>query len=348
MPAFNTRLVVLDPIAPNPLAIDEAASLIRAGQLVAFPTETVYGLGADGLNPTAIRRIYSAKGRPADNPLILHVASVDQLPLVASHVPEVAYPLIQSFWPGPLTLVLPKTARVPDLATGGLVTVAVRMPAHPVALALVRAADTPLAAPSANRSGRPSPTTAQHVLDDLHGCLPLILDAGPTRIGLESTVLDVTCSPPVILRPGGITREAIEAVVGRLQEVASLEQRHHSPGTRYRHYSPKARVLLLETAQTETLQAAVTGALQRGERIGCLLCRIETGNIPPSVTVIRVEGSLADYAQGLFAALRALDKLELDVIIVEGVQAKGLGVAIMDRLRRAACPPKPSAGLTES
>jgi L-threonylcarbamoyladenylate synthase len=348
MAVFNTRMVVLDPIVPNPAVIEEAAAIIQAGQLVAFPTETVYGLGADGLNPTAMRRIYTAKGRPSDNPLILHLASLEQLSLVASHVPEVAYALIHSFWPGPLTLVLPKTTRVPDLATGGLATVAVRMPAHPVALALIKAAGIPLAAPSANRSGRPSPTTAQHVFDDLQGRLPLILDAGPTRIGLESTVLDITCTPPVILRPGGITQEAIEAVIGRLQEVADLGQRRRSPGTRYRHYSPKARVLLLEEGQTKTLQAAVTEALQRSERVGCLLYRLEARNIPPSVTVTRVGESLADYAQGLFSALRALDRLELDVIVVEGVQAKGLGVAVMDRLRRAAFPPKPSTEFTES
>jgi L-threonylcarbamoyladenylate synthase len=348
MAAFDTRLVWLDPIAPNPRVIREAAAIIQAGQLVAFPTETVYGLGADGLNPTAMRRIYTAKGRPSDNPLILHLAGIEQLSLVASHVPEVAYPLIDAFWPGPLTLVLPKTTGVPDLATGGLATVAVRMPAHSVALGLIKAADTPLAAPSANRSGRPSPTTAQHVFDDLHGRLPLILDAGPTCVGLESTVLDITCSPPVILRPGGITREAIEAIIGRLQQATSLEQRRRSPGTRYRHYSPRARVLLLEEAQTEMLQTAVTEALQRSERVGCLLYRLEPGDLPPSVVVTRVGGSVGDYAQGLFSALRALDKLELDVIVVEGVQEKGLGVAVMDRLRRAAFPPEPSTGFTES
>ena len=348
MAAFDTRMVVLDPVAPSPYAIGQAAAIIRAGQLVAFPTETVYGLGADGLNPTAVGRIYTAKGRPSDNPLILHLASLEELPLVASHVPEIAYPLIRAFWPGPLTLVMPKSAGVPDLATGGLATVAVRMPAHPVALALIKAADQPLAAPSANRSGRPSPTTAQHVFDDLHGRIPMILDAGPACVGLESTVLDATCSPPAILRPGGVTREAIEAVIGRTQEATSLEQRRRSPGTRYRHYSPHARVLLLEEAQAGVLRTAVTAALRRNERVGCILHRLEAGGIPSSVVVTRVGGSVEDYAQKLFAALRALDKLDLDVIVVEGVQAEGLGVAVMDRLRRAAFPPEPSTGFTES
>jgi L-threonylcarbamoyladenylate synthase len=339
MGEFITHVVATDPAAPDRAAIARAASIIRAGQLVAFPTETVYGLGSDGLNPVAIGRIYAVKGRPSDNPLILHIASLDQLPLVAVDIPPMAHRLAQAFWPGPLTLILPKTPCVPDLATAGLTTVAVRVPAHPVALALINAAKTPLAAPSANRSGLPSPTTAHHVFDDLRGRIPLILDAGPTRIGLESTVLDVTCTPPVILRAGGIAREDIEAVVGHLPEVESAAQRQRSPGTRYRHYSPKARVLLVEDAQAEALQAAVAKALEQSERVGCLLHRLEYP-LPPLVEVIHLSGSVADYAQGLFSALRALDRLGLDVIVVEGVQEQGLGVAVMDRLRRAASSPR--------
>jgi L-threonylcarbamoyladenylate synthase len=342
-----TRVVAVDPTTPDRAAIAQAAAIIRAGQLVAFPTETVYGLGSDGLNPVAIGRLYAVKGRPPDNPLILHIASPDQLPLVAADIPAMAHRLVRAFWPGPLTLILPKTSGVPDLATAGLTTVAVRMPAHPVALGLIDAAKTPLAAPSANRSGLPSPTTARHVLDDLHGRIPLILDAGPTRIGLESTVLDVTCTPPVILRPGGIAREDIEAVVGHLPQGASAAQRRRSPGTRYRHYSPRARVWLVEDAQVEALQAAVAKALQHSERVGCLLHRLGHDSLPPPVEVIRLSGSVADYAQGLFSALRALDRLGLDVIVVEGVQERGLGVAVMDRLRRAASPPRPSPGFTE-
>ena len=348
MVEFNTRVTSIDPAMPDHTAIQEAATLIRSGELVAFPTETVYGLGGDGLNPESLRRIYTVKGRPPDNPLILHVASQQQLLSVAAEVPDVAYTLMRTFWPGPLTLVLPKAPQVPDLATGGLPTVALRMPDHPVALALIRQAGTPLAGPSANRSGCPSPTTAQHVLDDFDGRISLILDAGPTPIGLESTVLDVTCTPAVILRPGGITREALEAVIGRLQEGADLAQRQRSPGTRYRHYSPKARVLLLAEAQKETLQASVAEALQHHERVGCLLYRLDAEDVPPNVKVARVGGSVTDYAQMLFSALRALDGLGLDVIVVEGVQEQGLGVAVMDRLRRAASPPRPSTGYTES
>ncbi len=347
MGKVTTRVVAIDPTTPDHTAIAEAASIIRSGQLVAFPTETVYGLGADGLNPIALGRVYTVKGRPPDNPLILHVANRDQLALVAADVPSIAQRLMQAFWPGPLTLILPKTAGVPDLATAGLPTVAVRMPAHPVALALIITADTPLAAPSANRSGLPSPTTAQHAFDDLRGRIPLILDAGPTRIGLESTVLDVTCIPPIILRPGGIARDAIEAVVGHLQDVVSLAQHQRSPGTRYRHYSPRARVWLVEDAQPETLQTAVADALQHSEQVGCLLHRLEPNDLPPLVKVVQLRGSVADYAQGLFSALRGLDGLGLDVIVVEGVQEQGLGVAVMDRLRRAASPPAASPGFTE-
>jgi L-threonylcarbamoyladenylate synthase len=336
MTNYTTSIVAIDPGTAGATAIAAAATLIRRGELVGFPTETVYGLGADALNPRALSRIYQVKGRPSDNPLILHVASLEQLTLVASKVSATASRLIEAFWPGPLTLVLPKLPAVPDVATGGLTTVAVRMPAHPVALALIAAAETPLAGPSANRSGRPSPTTAQHVFDDLQGCIPLILDAGPAQIGVESTVLDVTCVPPVVLRPGGVTQEALVAVIGHVQGVAGPAQERRSPGTRYRHYSPRARVLLLQEVQADILHSAVAQALDRRGRVGCLLHRLDARGIPPGVKVTRLVGSVADYAQGLFSALRALDGLGLDVIIVEGVREEGLGVAVMDRLRRAA------------
>jgi L-threonylcarbamoyladenylate synthase len=340
MAEFITRMVAIDPVAPDRSAIMEAAALVRTGQLVAFPTETVYGLGADALDPSALGRIYTAKGRPADNPLILHLSDPDQLSVVAAAVPGIAHTLIRLFWPGPLTLVLPKTSRVPDLATGGLETVAVRIPAHPVALALISASETPLAAPSANRSGRPSPTMARHVMDDLSGALPMILDGGPTSIGIESTVLDVTRNPPILLRPGGVTQEALEAAIGPLQKTVDRALHGRSPGTRYRHYSPKARVLVLEDASQQTFQRTVAGALGDYQRVGCLLRRLELADAPPRVIVRQVGGGVADYARNLFSALRHLDSLEVDVIIVEGVAEEGLGVAVMDRLRRAALPPK--------
>jgi L-threonylcarbamoyladenylate synthase len=340
MAEFITRVVGVNSVALNHTIIAEAAAIIRAGQLVAFPTETVYGLGADGLNPTALSRIYAAKGRPPDNPLILHLASQDQLPLVAARVPDIAYVLMQAFWPGPLTLVLPKTSRVPELATGGLVTVAVRMPAHPVALALISASETPLAAPSANRSGRPSPTTAQHVVADLDGALPMILDGGPTAIGVESTVLDVTCSPPALLRPGGVPRETIEATIGPLQKSADISLQRRSPGTRYRHYSPKAQVIVIEDPSPEALARTVAAALARQQRVGCLLRRLVPTEVPAGMIVVQINGCVANYARTLFSSLRNLDALGVDVILVEGVPEEGLGVAVMDRLRRAASPPQ--------
>ena len=312
---------------------------------MAFPTETVYGLGADGLNPVALgAHLYGERPTIRQSP---HSPSRqrDQLPLVAADSPAIAQRLMQAFWPGPLTLILPKTPS----RTG---------PRH-------RRADhggRPDACPSGRtRPHQGGPNTARgserqslRPTQSYHrpACLrrssgPHPLDSGcrANPIGLESTVLDVTCIPPVILRPGGITREAIEAVVGHLRDVASMAQQRRSPGTRYRHYSPNARVWLVEDAQAETLQAAVAKALQHGERVGCLLHRLEPDHLPPLVKVIRLSGSLADYAQGLFSALRGLDGLGLDVIVVEGVQEPGLGVAVMDR--RAASPPDSSPGVTQ-
>jgi len=338
MGRVSTRIIPVHATTPDPAVIAEAAAMLRAGDLVGFPTETVYGLGADALNPAALRQIYAVKGRPPDNPLILHLASPEQLDLVAREVGAIADILIHRFWPGPLTLVLAKSPAVPALATGGLDTVAVRMPDHRVALALIRAAHTPLAAPSANRSGRPSPTTARHVFDDLQGCIPLILDAGPTAIGVESTVLDVTASPPVLLRPGGIPREVLEATIGPIQLPQDSATRRRSPGTRYRHYSPRAGLRLLDPEQPHTLRSELATALQHGQRVGCLLHRLELSDVPPDVLVTRIPECLAAYAHALFSALRAFDAAAVDLILVEGVPEKGLGAAIMDRLRRAAAP----------
>jgi L-threonylcarbamoyladenylate synthase len=231
---------------PDPRLIAEAAAIIRAGGLVAFPTETVYGLGADGLNPAAVARIFEAKERPSTDPLILHIAEPETLLQLVREAPPVALELARRFWPGPLTLVLPKQPGVPDIVTAGLATVAVRMPAHPVALALIRAARTPIAAPSANRFGRTSPTTARHVQDDLGDRIDLILDAGPTPIGVESTVLDLTRPVPTILRPGGLPREALEGLLGPVAVQTHLaEGPMPSPGLLPKHYAPRAPMILV-------------------------------------------------------------------------------------------------------
>ncbi len=332
----------MDPACPEPEAIGQAAQIIRRGGLVAFPTETVYGLGADALNPLAVGRIFQAKGRPADNPVIVHIAGAEDLEAVAARVPEQAWRLAYSFWPGPLTLVLPRARRVPEVTTGGLKTVAVRVPAHPVALALILASGCPIAAPSANRSGRASPTSAAHVMEDLAGRVEMVLDGGPCPVGVESTVLDLTEDPPILLRPGAVPQEALEATIGEIRTL----QRHQdaakrSPGARYRHYAPRARLLLVGPGEAESLASRL---LREGQKIGVIAQRHLSLESPKLVARVMPQG-LAEYAHILFATLRDMDAAGCDVIVAEAVATKGLGQAIMDRLRRASSP---SAGADNS
>jgi L-threonylcarbamoyladenylate synthase len=329
-----TQVLELDPERPQPEAIELAASIIRNGGLVAFPTETVYGLGADAMNENAVRKIFEAKGRPADNPCIVHVDSRDMLDRVAGGVGAKAERLIQKFWPGPLTLVLERNPEVARSVSAGLATVAVRMPGNRIALELIRAASTPIAAPSANASGRPSPTTAAHVLEDLGGRIDLILDGGATNIGIESTVLDVTTDPPMILRPGWITQEMLSEAIGPIEHVASGEELRRSPGTRHRHYSPRARVILIEHGSAELLELVCREHLKTGSVgfAGHSLVEIDD----PNYYAIRLANNAKDYAHSIYATLRRLDKKEPRVIIVEGISEAGEGAAVMDRLRRAA------------
>ncbi|MDR7482838.1 MAG: L-threonylcarbamoyladenylate synthase [Armatimonadota bacterium] len=339
MPA---RLLRVDPADPDPGTIAEAAEVITGGGLVAFPTETVYGLGADALNTEAVERIFAAKGRPADNPLIVHVASPGEVEGLAVAVPDVARLLMARCWPGPLTLVLPAAPQVPLATRGGLATVAVRMPAHPVALALIRTAGCPVAAPSANRSGRPSPTTAQHVLADLADVVDLVLDGGPTPVGVESTVLDLTTSPPSVLRPGGVAVETLRELIGQVAlPPPGAPVLARAPGTRYRHYAPRARVVLVEGPPDRPGQAlaeAVRELWDRGLRVGVMVTAEHAAAVPAGA-VVRIMGSRDDpatMAARLFAQLRELDEAGLDAIVVEAVEERGLGRAVMDRLRRAA------------
>lgn len=321
------------PVLPgdDPAAIGRAAELLRAGALVAFPTETVYGLGADALNPDAVRRIFAAKERPADNPLIVHVAEVAAARALVREFPPLAERAAAALWPGPLTLVLPRAASVPDITTAGQDTVALRVPAHPVALALLRACQRPLAAPSANRSGRPSPTLASHVSADLDGRLALILDGGPTALGLESTVLDLCHARPLLLRRGGVTHEQLVALLGPVDCVDAADSAAiaRSPGLRHRHYAPRARVELVAEGEGE---AAAAAGLASGERVA-LICRRA---VVSAAIVRRLPDALEGFAQALFASLRALDDEGVDRIVVEAVPETGIGAAIMDRLRRAA------------
>lgn len=337
------RLIQIDPQSPDPHIIASAAEVIRAGGLVAFPTETVYGLGADGLNPAAVARIFEAKERPPEDPLILHIADTDTLSALVRDPPPVVLDLCRRFWPGPLTLVLPKKPVVPDIVTAGLPTVAVRMPAHPVALALIRAAGTPIAAPSANRFGRTSPTTARHVWDDLGNRIDLILDGGATPIGVESTVLDLTRPVPTILRPGGLSREVLESVLGPVAVRTHVEVEPVSaPGMFPRHYAPQAEMVLLLGSPPDlhrSLREIARRYTADGHRVGLLIAeedRAALADLPVEMAVVGPEDDLETVARNLYQALRGLDERGVSVIIARDFGSQGLGLAIRDRLMRAA------------
>lgn len=329
------KVLRIDPSSPDAKLIAEAAAAIRQGLLVAFPTETVYGLGANALMPDAVMRIYEVKGRPPDNPIIVHIGYKEDVWQVAAEFPPKGQLLAERFWPGPLTLVLPRSSRISDIVTAGLDTVAVRMPAHPIALALIREAGVPVAAPSANKSGRPSPTLAQHVMDDLGALVDIVVDGGPCPVGVESTVVDVTGPQPVILRPGGVSREELESVLGQRVAVGDGEKLKRSPGTRYRHYAPRAQVIVASPSEIAEL---VTSLAKEGKKVGIIARQhiLVSKGVATQIT----PRSLRQYAQQLFAALRELDKLGCDVIVAEAVEPRGLGLAIMDRLRRASAGPR--------
>jgi L-threonylcarbamoyladenylate synthase len=312
--------------------LSRAGELIRQGRLVAFPTETVYGLGADALNPEAVAKIFEAKGRPHFDPLIVHVAGISDLePLVASF-PETAERLAERFWPGPLTMVLPKTSQVPDLVTSGLSTVAVRIPRHPVARQLLEAAGVPIAAPSANRFGRLSPTHAEHVFEQLGERIDYILDGGPCEVGVESTVLDLTTIPPRLLRPGGIPLEDLEEILGEIETVSQIRQGETpaAPGMLTKHYAPRTRVIVAETLdqlpQDRAKSALLALApLSEADRAGFL-----------KVEILSQSGDLREAATKFFATMRRLDDAGAEQIVALRFPHHGLGRALNDRLERAA------------
>ncbi|GHG50731.1 MULTISPECIES: L-threonylcarbamoyladenylate synthase [Amycolatopsis] len=314
--------------------IGKAADVLRAGGLVAVPTETVYGLGANAEDPAAVSRVFQVKGRPPTHPLIIHLGAAEQLGDWVADVPETALVLAEQFWPGPLTLVLRRGRRVPLEATGGLETVAVRVPAHPVALELLSAFGGGVAAPSANRFGSVSPTTADHVRAELGDAVDFVLDGGPCDVGVESTIVDATGDAPSILRPGGVTPEDLEAVLERPIAVGS-KSHIRVPGQHPSHYAPRARVVLVEPAEIAT---AAQAAQEEGRQVGVFL--------PPSCAsvpvkahaVVAVPASMADYARGLYGFLRELDERGCDLIVASLPAEEGLGAAIANRLRRAAGP----------
>ncbi|MET9315679.1 L-threonylcarbamoyladenylate synthase [Kribbella sp. NPDC003505] len=314
--------------------IEKAAEVLRAGGLVAVPTETVYGLGANAEDPAALARIFQAKGRPPSHPLIVHIGGAEQLGDWVDEVPETARRLAEHFWPGPLTLVLRRGRRVPLEATGGLETVALRVPAHPVALALLAAFGGGIAAPSANRFGSVSPTTADHVRAELGDAVDFVLDGGPCQVGLESTIVDVTGDTPNVLRPGGVTREDLEAVLG-IQLAVPATSHIRVPGQHPSHYAPNAKVVLVEPAD---VVAEAESAQDRSHRVGVFLPPSLAGTPVKAHAVVAVPESPAVYARELYGFLRELDQRGCDLIIASLPEEKELGVAIANRLRRAAGP----------
>ncbi len=343
---MQTKVLKINSADIDNICIKEAAKLIQKGELVAFPTETVYGLGADALRPEAANKIYAAKGRPSDNPLIVHIARFEELVSIAKEVPKQAKLLADAFWPGPLTMIVWKNEKVPYETTGGMETVAVRMPNHPVALHLIEESGCLIAAPSANTSGKPSPTEAAHVALDMDGRIPMILDGGPVGIGIESTIIDLTERVPMILRPGYITREMLEEVLG--EEVcidpgiiaADSERKPKAPGMKYKHYAPKADLILVEgetDVVVEAINRLVSEKQAAGQKVG-IIATDETMERYNSDCTMSI-GARSDedaIARHLYKILREFDDLDIEVIYSESFATPRIGQAIMNRLLKAA------------
>lgn len=333
----HTAVLTVSPTHPAPEALEQAASLLRRGGLVALPTETVYGLGANALDSEAVARIFQAKDRPADNPLIVHVDGIEMARTLTADWPELAERLAERFWPGPLTLILPKSPRVPDLVTAGLPAVGVRMPAHAVARALIHQAGVPIAAPSANRSTRPSPTDAAHVLADLDGRIDLIVDGGPAAVGIESTVLSLLSDPPLVLRPGGVSLAELQEIDPRIAYGA--DHGKVSPGTRYRHYAPRAPVMRL--GDPKSLETEARRLAAEGRKVGIIThlpLELDRGGLE----IVTIPRDPDGYAAAFYRALRELDAQAPERILLLEPPAGGRWDAVRDRVLRASGP-APSA-----
>lgn len=342
---MRTIVVKVNTIQPNPEAIFEAGQIIQKGGLVAFPTETVYGLGGDALNPNSSRKIYEAKGRPSDNPLIVHIASISDLSKIAVDVPKEAYDLAAAFWPGPLTMILHKSSVVPKETTGGLDTVAVRMPVNETALDFIKAAGGFVAAPSANRSGKPSPTVAKYVIEDMYGFVDMIIDGGESTIGLESTIVDLTVTPPMVLRPGFITVEQLREILPDITvDVTTLSndsgEAPKAPGMKYRHYAPKADMTIV-SGKSEDVIKYVNEKIYEAKGNG-----LKTGIIATDETMYRYGadslkslGARTDeksLARNLFRILREFDDEAVDIVFAESFENTGINQATMNRMLKAA------------
>ncbi|MEM3759626.1 MAG: L-threonylcarbamoyladenylate synthase [Candidatus Bathyarchaeia archaeon] len=343
----KTLVFKVNPKKPEDEAIRAAANIIKSGGLVAFPTETVYGLGADALNSKAVLALFEAKKRPLDNPPIVHVGEIENVYKLVKEIPPKAEMLMRKFWPGPLTLIFKRSDVVPSVTVAGLDTIAIRMPKHNVALALLRESNCPIAAPSANLAGKPSPTSANHVLEDLNSRIDAVLDAGPTNIGVESTVLDMTVEPPQILRPGGTPYEDLKKILGNVElhpvAVADKEvpiEKARSPGVKHRHYAPNAEVVLVEGETSkivDKVRELVDFYKQKNKRVGVLTT--DENFDCYRADVVKSLGSrknLTVIANNLFRLLREFDSEKVEVIVAEGLPMEGLGLAVMNRLRKAA------------
>ena len=360
---MQTKIVRIEDKMPvREELLEEAARILREGGLVAFPTETVYGLGGNALDADASRKIYAAKGRPSDNPLIVHIAGIEELAPLVEEIPESARRLAEAYWPGPMTMILKKSASIPAETSGGLDTVAIRMPADPVANALIRLAGVPVAAPSANTSGRPSPTTAEHVIQDMDGRIDVILDGGAVQVGVESTIVDLSGDHPVLLRPGAVTVPMLEKILGPVELDPVLTRpvgpdvHPKAPGMKYRHYAPKAEMILVEaencggTAESSgsmeedsamrvvrEINRLAEEALRTGKRPG-ILATDETAPLyrTGEVRSIGRRSDEASVAHNLFAVLREFDSIGVDIIYSEAFPEDDLGLAIMNRMNKAA------------
>lgn len=324
---MDTKIIKIDPLNIDYSLLSEAADIIKRGGLVAFPTETVYGLGADSFNENAVKNIFKAKGRPSDNPLISHIADESELSLFAREVPETAKELIKNFWGGPLTIILKKKQGIPDSVTAGLDTVAVRMPSHSIANALIKLSGTPIAAPSANLSGSPSPTTSKHCIDDLYGRVDMIIEGGSSMIGIESTVLDLSCEVPTILRPGEITPEDIESVIGEVRYGGESSDAPKCPGMKYKHYSPKAEVYIVKDL----------GDAQRYiEENTCIIAKNSSSLKLDGCKMFDAGKDDREYAARLFYLLRTADELGFSKVLAQMPEEKGIGLALINRLMKSA------------
>lgn len=343
---MDTKLIKISSQNPEPELVAQAARVLKEGGLVAFPTETVYGLGGNGLNSEACKNIYTAKGRPSDNPLILHISQISELRPIVREIPPAAQKLMDAFWPGPLTMIFPKSDIVPLTTTGGLDTVAVRFPSHPVALAIIRASGLPIAGPSANSSGKPSPTRASHVEFDLSGKIDMIVDGGAAEWGLESTIVDVSGDVPVILRPGAITKEMMETVVDEVQidptilSKPSADVRPKAPGMKYTHYSPKAKVVLVK-GEREAVIAKVNHLCAEdraaGKKTGVMATEETKASYHADVVLsLGNRENFEEIGANLFKYLRKFDYLAVDIVYSEVFSEEGEGLAIMNRLNKAA------------